>query len=263
LPLAISTVGLSIMHSLDLWLLKALIAPAMDREVGVYAATRVLARTPELVLLPIGSVLFPLVSRSLAQNDLRPVGDYIQGGMRVLWLVLLPTLVLVAIDAEPILRLLFPESYHGGGTYLTLQILGFGLLTILAVLLSFLKARGDFYTAVVIGLAMVVALLALALVLIPRHGAVGAASSFALTVMIGTIVSGALVHRRFGVLISKSVLVRGVLATAVLVPAAFALSAQGLWLVPKYVVIAFVYAGLLWALGELRREDLQPILSRR
>ena len=82
----------------------------MDREVGVYAATRVLARTPELVLLPIGSVLFPLASRSLAQNDLRQVRHYIKGAMRVLWLVLLPTVVLVAIDAGPILRLFFPEA---------------------------------------------------------------------------------------------------------------------------------------------------------
>ena len=116
-PLAIADLGLSLMHSLDLWLLKALLAPNMARDVGVYAATRVLARTPELVLLPIASVLFPLVSRSLAQNDLGRVSNYIQSGMRVLWLVLLPTVVLVAIDAEPILRLFFPADYHGGGTF--------------------------------------------------------------------------------------------------------------------------------------------------
>ena len=139
-PLAISNVGVSLAHSLDLWLLKALAAPEMDREVGVYAATRVLARTPELVLLPIGSVLFPLVSRSLAQNDLRQVGGYIAGAMRVLWLVLLPTVTLVAIDAEPIVRLLFPPSYHGGGRFLSLQIFGFALLTILVVLLSLLRS---------------------------------------------------------------------------------------------------------------------------
>jgi O-antigen/teichoic acid export membrane protein len=263
LPLAISSVGLSLVHSLDLWLLKALAAPDMDREVGVYAATRVLARTPELVLLPIGSVLFALVSRSLAQNELRQVADYIKGAMRVLWLVLLPTVAVVAIDAEPIVRLFFPASYQGGGTFLSLQMFGFGLLTILVVLLSLLKARGDFYTTVVIGLGMVAVLLALALVLIPKYGGIGAASTFALTLITGAIVSGMLVYHRFGVLIAKPTLVKGIVATAMLIPPAFVLSADGLWLVPKYAGIAFAYAGLLWALGELRREDLQPVLSWR
>jgi O-antigen/teichoic acid export membrane protein len=263
LPLAISSLGLSILHSLDLWLLKALTAPEMAGEVGVYAATRVLARVPELVLLPIASVLFPLVSRSLAQNDLGQVGDYIKGGMRVLWLVLLPTVVLVAIDAEPILRLFFPADYHGGGTFLALQMFGFALLTILGTLLVFLTARGDFYTAVFIGLAMVVLLLPLALVLIPEHGPIGAASSFALTVLIGTIVSGILVYRRFGVLISVPTLIKGMVTTAVLIPPALVLSAPGLWLAPKYAALGLVYAGSLWVLGELRREDFQPILSWR
>jgi O-antigen/teichoic acid export membrane protein len=259
-PLAISNFGQSIMHSLDLWLLKVLIAPDMAREVGVYAATRVLARTPELVLMPIGAVLFPLVARSLAQNDLRQVGDYIKSGMRVLWLVLLPTVVLVAIDGEPMLQLLFPVGYQGGGTVLGLQTFAFALLTILVILLSILTARGDFHTPVVIGLAMVVGLLALASILIPKYGTLGAAFSFALTVLIGTTVSGTLVNRRFEVLISRSTLVKGMIATAVLIPPAFVLSAHGLWLIPKYLVITLVYAGLLWLLGELRRQDFEPIL---
>jgi stage V sporulation protein B len=79
--------------------------------------------------------------------------------------------------------------------------------------------------------------------------------------IVGAIVSGSLVYVRFGVLISRSTLIKGTAAAAVLVPPALVLSADGLWLVPKYAVIAFVYAGLLWVLGELRREDLQPILS--
>jgi PST family polysaccharide transporter len=261
LPLAISSLGLSILHSLDLWLLKALIAPDRAREVGVYAASRVLARTPELVLLPIASVLFPLVSRSLAQNDQGQVADYIKGGMRVLWLVLLPTVVLVAIDAEPILQLFFPAGYHGGGTFLSLQMFGFALLTILGTLLVLLTARGDFYTAVFIGLATAVLLLPLAFVLIPQHGPIGAASAFALTALIGTIVSGILVYQRFAVLIAAPTLIKGAVATAVLIPPALVFAVDGLWLVPKYAAIGLVYAGLLWALGELRRKDLQPILS--
>jgi O-antigen/teichoic acid export membrane protein len=262
-PLALSSVGLSMVHSLDLWLLKALTASDLGREVGVYAATRVLARSPELVLLPIGSVLYPLVSRSLAHNQLLEVGEYIRGAMRVLWLVLLPTVVLVAIDAEPIVRLIFPASYAGGGTVLGLQTLGFGLLTITGILVSLLAARGDFYTAVAVGLGMVVLLTVLAWLLIPRYGAIGAGCTFVGTVIMGTIVSAVLVYRRFGVLISRSALLNGVVATAVLVLLAVALSVHGFWLIPKYVAIALLYAGVLWGTGELRREDVRLLLSWR
>jgi O-antigen/teichoic acid export membrane protein len=262
-PLAISSVGLSMVHSLDLWLLKALTASDLDREVGVYAATRVLARSPELVLLPLGSVLFPLVSRSLTQNQLLEVGNYIQGAMRVLWLVLLPTVVLVAIDAEPIVRLIFPTSYAGGGTVLGLQTLGFGLLTIIGTLLLLLSARGDLYTPVAVGLAMVVLLIILAWPLIPRYGAIGAGITFAGTAAVGTIVFAVLVYRRFGVLISRSVLLNGIVATGALVLPAVTVSVHGLWLIPKYAAIALLYAGVLWAVGELRRKDVQLLLSWR
>jgi O-antigen/teichoic acid export membrane protein len=199
----------------------------------------------------------------LAQNNLHQARDYIKSGMRVLWLVLLPTVVVVAIDAEPILRLVLPADYHGGGTSLSLQTLGFSLLTILGTLLLFMVARGDFYTAVLSGLAMVVLLLPLAFVLIPRYGTTGAASSFALTLTIGTIICMALVYSRFGVLLSRSALLKGMVATAILIPLTLVLSAAGPWMIPKYLVITFVYAGLLWALGELRREDFQPILLWR
>ena len=160
---------------------------------------------------------------------------------------------------KPILRLFLPADYHGGGTSLRLQTLGFGLLTILGTLLLFIMARGDFYTAVLIGLAMVVLLLPLAFVLIPEYGTAGAASSFALTVAIGTIICMALVYFRFGVLMPRSALLKSMVATAILIPLTLMLSATGPWMIPKYLVITFVYAGLLWALGELRREDFQPI----
>ena len=183
--------------------------------------------------------------------------------MRVFWLVLLPTVVLVAIDAEPIVRLIFPASYAGGGAVLGLQTLGFALLTIVGTLLLLLSARGDFYTSVAVGLAMVVLLVILAWPLIPRYGAIGAGFTFAGTAMAGTIVSAVLVYRRFGVLISRSVLLNGIVATGAVVLPAVTVSVHGLWLIPKYAAIALLYAGALWAVGELRRKDVQLLLSWR
>ena len=123
MPLAISNFGVSLTHSLDLWFLKALPAPEWIAT-SAYTPRRVCWHGHRLVLLPIASVLFPLVSRSLAQNDLRQVRSYIQSAMRVLWLVLLPT-VCWSRSTPTYRATLFPADYHGGGTFLSLQIFGF------------------------------------------------------------------------------------------------------------------------------------------
>jgi O-antigen/teichoic acid export membrane protein len=85
----------------------------MDRDIGVYAATRILARTPEIVLLPIATVL-SVISKSLARNEMREAADHQKSDARAL-VILLPTAAFAAVDAESILRLFFPESYYGGG----------------------------------------------------------------------------------------------------------------------------------------------------
>ena len=110
---------------------------------------------------------------------------------------------------------------------------------------------------------MVVLLLPLTFVLIPETWHDGRSFVFCHERHHWDYLAAILVYRRFGVLISRSALLKGTIATAILVPLTLALSAPGLWLIPKYLVITSVYAGLLWALGELRREDFEPILSWR
>ena len=65
---------------------------------------------------------------------------------------------------------------------------------------------------------MVILLLPLTFVLIRKHGTMGAAWSFAMSVTIGTTVADSLVYRRFEVLISRSTLLKGTIATAILIP---------------------------------------------
>jgi O-antigen/teichoic acid export membrane protein len=255
--------GVSLLHHLDLWLLKALAGAATDREIGVYAAVRLLAVAPEPALVPLAAVLFPVISEALARDDRAQAQAYIQGAARVLWIALLPVTVLIAIEAEPTTGLLLPDQYAGGGAYLRIQVVGYGFMAALIVFLVVLKARGDFYTVVAIGIGLVLLMSLISPFLISTSGAIGAASALVATTVTGTLISGVLVGRRFGPFLPRSVLVNGFVATGSTAAAAALIPSDGLFLVLEYAVLVALGCALLWALGELRREDLRLFLPRR
>ena len=198
LPLVVGDLGVSLLHHLDLWLLKALEGGATDQEIGIYAAVRLLAIAPELALVPLAAVLFPVLSEALARGDRAQAQDHIRGAARVLWIALLPVTALIAIEAEPTVRLLFPDQYAGGGAYLSIQVIGYGFMAALIVFLSILKARGDFYTVVAVGIGLVLLMSLISPFWISASGAVGAASALVATTATGALISGVLVGKRFG-----------------------------------------------------------------
>jgi stage V sporulation protein B len=262
LPLVIGDLGVSLLHHLDLWLLKALEGGASDQEIGIYAAVRLLAVAPELALVPLAAVLFPVISEALARDDLAQAQDHIRGAARVLWIALLPVTALIAVEAEPTVRLLFPDQYAGGGGYLRIQVIGYGFMAALIVFLVILKARGDFYLVVTVGIGLVLLMALLSSIWISASGAIGAASALVATTATGALISGVLVGRRFGPFLPSSVLANGLVATGSTAVAAALIPSDGLFLVLEYAVLVALGSAVLWALGELRREDLQLLLRR-
>jgi O-antigen/teichoic acid export membrane protein len=262
LPLVVGDLGVSLLHHLDLWLLKALAGGATDREIGVYAAVRLLAIAPELALVPLAAVLFPVISEALARGDQAQAQAHIRGAARVLWIALLPVTALVAVEAEPTVGLLFPDQYAGGGAYLRIQVVGYGFMAALIVFLSILKARGDFYTVVAIGIGLVLLMSLISPFWISASGAIGAASALVATTVTGALISGVLVGRRFGPFLPRSVLVNGIVATGSTAAVAALIPSDGWFLVLEYAVLVALGGAILWALGELGREDLQLFLPR-
>jgi O-antigen/teichoic acid export membrane protein len=252
----------SLLHHLDLWLLKAWEGGATDQEIGIYAAVRLLAIAPELALVPLAAVLFPVLSEALARGDRAQAQDHIRGAARVLWIALLPVTALIAVEAEPTVRLLFPDQYAGGGAYLSIQVIGYGFMAALIVFLSILKARGDFYTVVAVGMGLVLLMSLICPFWISTSGAVGAASALVATTATGALISGVLVAWRFKPFLPRSVLVNGLVATGSTASAAALIPSDGLFLVLEYAVLVALGTAILWALGELRREDLQLFLPR-
>ena len=97
---------------------------------------------------------------------------------------------------------------------------------------------------------------------ISASGAVGAASALVATTVTGALISGVLVGKRFGPFLPTSVLINGFVATGSTAAAAALIPSDGWFLVLEYAVLVALCSAILWALGELRREDLQLFLPR-
>jgi O-antigen/teichoic acid export membrane protein len=125
------------------------------------------------------------------------------------------------------------------------------------------QARGEVYFSAGIGFILVIALALLNLTLIPLYGPLGAAMATTLTMGLGALITGILAYRRFGALIQPSTLVKGIVAAAIMAIIDTQVSLPGLLLPLQYLSLLGIYALILAVLGELKREDVQPLLLWR
>jgi stage V sporulation protein B len=257
-PLAMWACIASLLYQLDLWSLKVLLPGDRPQAIGIYMAATQVGRIPQLGVQVVSIVLFASLARASSSHDIMLAQRYVQGAIRFLWVVLLPLSVLTAVEAEEIMTLLFSLRFAGGGAVLRVLIFGFSLFAFWDAFSTMLHAKGEMYISVAIGVALLVVQLALNLALIPVYGPLGAAWAMAATMGVGTLITGVLVYRRFGMLLPSATLVRGVAATVVMVSVGAQVAVPGLLLALQYLGLLGVYVLALAALGELRWEDLRP-----
>jgi O-antigen/teichoic acid export membrane protein len=126
-----------------------------------------------------------------------------------------------------------------------------------------IRASGDFYLSVWIGFGLLLLMVVGSLILVPKYGPMGAASSLILTIGSGTIVTSFLVYRRFGPFLMPPVLIKVTAATALMVTLGTQISVIGPLLLLKFSGLLGFYVFVLAILGELRHEDLQPLVFWR
>jgi O-antigen/teichoic acid export membrane protein len=150
----------------------------------------------------------------------------------------------------------FSGEYAGGGRFLLLQLLAFGLYALLDAFAQSLMAVGSQWrtAGVLVGLVPLVWLGNL--VLIPTLGPMGAAVSLALGVFLGAGVLGLLARRRHGALFHWPTVARVMAAGAAIGLIGYLVDAPGAWVLLESAALAGVYLLLLWSLGELTVADL-------
>lgn len=259
IPLALSALALSFLHNVHLWILKSLSGDAAKGSIGVYVAAAHLAKGPEMIVIAVGAVLFPSISRAIAQGDDAAALAYVHGAVRFLWLVLLPVALLVALDAERIMTFLFSAKYSGGGEVLRVLIFAYALLAFLVSFSYMLLGRGEFYRVAFLGFGILALMVGTGMILVPRAGAVGAAFSLLAATSVGAALYAFLVWRRFGGLLLRRTFLSGILASLAALLVALLLRADGALLLVKYAAVLGVYLLFLALTREIKEKDLAAV----
>ena len=196
LPLLTTDLVFAVIGSLDAFLVGRSWSPD---EVGILRAVQPVARFNLLVLTTFGVLFTPLASRLRAQ---RAADDEI-GQLywrTALWVAVLtyPVFVVSFALASPLTVSLFGERYERSGTVLALLAVGYFVNAASGFNSLTLAVRDRLRDIVVINLAAVVLAVILNVLLVPPHGARGAAAATAGT-LVGYTVMRQLGLRRIGI----------------------------------------------------------------
>lgn len=234
-----------------------------DAQVGYYRAVQVLARLPYQLMLAVTFIVFPLVSRATFERDLETTRGYIRTTMR--YSLIASALMGSVLAARPtaLLDVPYPTAFADvGGPALAILALGHVAFVVFTIAGTVLNSAGRTRDAIAIS-SVTLALVSGALwFTIPRFApgwqmlqACAAATTAAM--VLGAILSGLALIRRFGTFLPLATLVRvGLAVGATIAVGRLSVTRQLVPTAGLALVCGAVYVVVLVATRELAGADL-------
>ena len=262
-PVLLLSFGNSLLQSLDLYFIQALLPAAETaRATSYYGCAQQFAKIPYLLLYALSLTLFPNISETTAaagreEATARTIRKALRAGI----LIALPLACLISAQAPGLIRLVYGKSFLAGADSLSLLIFGQIFLSFLIVLSTIVTAGGFPWLSFSL-VALTVALSAGAnYLLVPRYGILGAAAATTIACGLGMTGAAIAVRKRFGALLRPLSAIRIVLASALLYAAARALSPSGWIVLPVFAGLFILYLLVLIAVREIDGDDRKMLLS--
>ena len=253
--------GTQILPSVDLWVLGAVGAASAKATMGFYVAAATIAKMPNFIANAVSAALLPSIAAAFGSGDRAAAERALEGALRFMLMVLLPGCVLIAVNAGPVVALLFSSAYAGGGRFLALLILAQGFfLTFYLTFGMALIGAGRSGIAGLLTLAVVPLAVLASVLLVLNFGAMGAAVGALAATAVAALAAAVAVHRLVAPLGRLSILLRVAFVTAVVAVPSALLHAEGLFLLLELALFGLVGLVLLFALGVVGMADLEPFL---
>lgn len=263
--LLLFTFVVTLLQKVDLMLIKALssVDPRTASEnAGYYSAATDIANITYQIIVSVTFVIFPLVSRSVFEEDRHRTQGYISNTIRYTLMVMALTATLFSASASGIIRVIYRDTYQAGSP--ALKIVAFGMLFfgLLYVVTTIISAGGQPRMSLLFAVITLLLSATLNALLIPSRGLIGAATATTISMLAGSIAACWYVWRRFGALISVTSVVRITACAAAIYGASFVVSPSSkLMIIAQIIALAIIYVVALIISGELGRSDLR-LLAR-
>ena len=257
-PIGIYIVTNRFVLSSHLWSLSWL-GEASDESLGLYVAAWNVAQLPTVVTFVITGVLLASISGALGNNDRELAHRYLQAAIRFVIIVLMPMCVLGALDATPIMELIFSTDYVDGGSFLAMLLCAYGMFALLDTLMHAMLAADQYRRVAAVQFTLIPIAILCNFVFIPRFAGTGAAMALLMTLGCGVVIAVVWSGRTYGAPIPFATLIRVLLATLVAASISLFWDAAGIMVLVKLACLVAVYGGALLLLRELTAADLHPM----
>lgn len=261
LPIIVFTAIINLLSYVDLFAIKAL-APAADSNLlaGYYTAASTIARVPQLVVVALCVVLFPLVSAATFSGDMQRARGHISRALRYSLMLLLPMVALVAASPREVIGLLYSSAYFPASVALAVLAVAMGFYALFIILTTVISGSGKPGVSMWLGLFALLLGVILNILLVPHYLLSGAATATLAASFIAFVSALAYVWLKFGSPISPLSLSRLVVPALLIAAVSALVQVSGFLLIAKFILLLALYALLLVLAGELRRDDLSLVL---
>ncbi len=259
MKLAVFSALIATFMNADIIMVKALLGN--DALTGYYTAASTIARMPFFVLTALGTLMLPSVAEKLTSTG-QSAQKFIQESIRYVLILLIPGTVMLALTTKPLVMLLYKSDYAAAAQPAAILAIGTAALTIAYLLSSALNAAGKTKMTVAVAAVMLGASILTNLLVISQHGITGAAITVSTASILAAVVLLWAAYKKFGKFINLASLAKILVASAIIFGMAKAMPMQNKFLLPfEYVILGAVYVAVLFALREIRREDVERIKS--
>jgi len=246
----------------DILLVKSLTRGGVaDEQAGLYTAAQSIARIPYFLLLGVSQMVYPKLSARWGGDGgvaARATSSFVLSGM----CVILAGIMAVTLPlSDAMIRVVYPARYAESAGLLGWLLAGSAALSLAEASLTMLSgASGPRRPAAVLAVALV-SQLALGVVLVPRHGAAGAAQATLIAAGVAALLAATSLRRLVGTALRARLLATSIVPLCCLGALAFGWSRHA-W--PRLATVAFVscaFGGYLAALWYLNATELRRFMA--
>jgi O-antigen/teichoic acid export membrane protein len=169
-----------------------------SQEIGIFGAASRVAMLVSFLLLTINNVIAPKFAELYSKGDLKDLGQTARQAATMVTLLVSPIFFMLLFQSDWVMGL-YGEGFERGGTVLTVLVIGQMVNVITGSVGSLLMMSGNEKLFNYINALAFVLQIALLVLLVPSHGAMGAAIASAVSVVLVNITAAISVYRIIGI----------------------------------------------------------------
>ena len=240
--------------SIDLYLVKGIMHD--DYLTGIYNAALTVGRIPYYIFYALTIMLLPVISKTTAENNHKETSIIITQSLRLMVILLVPSVILMAQFSKPIIKLFYSSKYIDAAEPMSILAYGVGFLTIFYVMSFVMNGAGKTKIPMWISIFGVIANTILNYILIKKSGLVGSAIATTATSFLTMLAILYYIQRDFGVILKLKSLLKITLAGILMFVATIFCSQGSIQFLAWSMILLTGYLFVLYLLKEITLEDM-------